>query len=340
MADFATEDVRDMAALTALEPDWWDLWARSATATPFQSPAWLLAWWRAFAPGELAVIAVRGAGRLVGLAPLYCEAGVRGRRLLPIGISLSDYLDVLVDPEGSPAVREVLAAAIGRSRMSWQTWELTDLPSDAEALQLPCPPSCRDQTEAAESCPVLALPSEPTAWREAVPSRKLRDLRLACHRANRRGGFSWATADAGSAQEMLTRLIAFHGARWRSRDEPGVLADPRVRGFHAAALPRLLRAGIARLYTLFIGGEAVGVYYGFLHRKRAYAYLTGFDPAFGHESPGTILLGHAIEQAAREGACEFHMLRGRERYKYQWGARDRLNQRRIFERTSSYAFAL
>jgi CelD/BcsL family acetyltransferase involved in cellulose biosynthesis len=340
MVGFTTEDVSDTAALTALEPDWWDLWARSTTATPFQSPAWLLAWWRAFLPGELAVIAVRDAGRLVGLAPFYVETGAYGGRLLPIGISLSDYLDVLVDPDCAPAVRGVLAAALGRSRISWQIWELTDLPSDAEALQLPCPPSCWDRTEAAESCPVLTLPREPTAWCEAVPSRKQRDLRMAQHRANRRGDIFWATADAGSAQEMLVRLIAFHGARWRSRDEPGVLADPRVRDFHATVLPGLLRAGVARLYTLFIGGEAVGVYYGFVHRWRAYAYLTGFDPAFGHESPGTILLGHAIEQAAREGACEFHMLRGRERYKYQWGARDRLNQRRVFERTSSYACAL
>jgi hypothetical protein len=41
---------------------------------------------------------------------------------------------------------------------------------------------------------------------------------------------------------------------------------------------------------------------------------------------------HAIEQALREGAREFHFLRGQEAYKYGWGAVDRWNQRRSFRR--------
>jgi CelD/BcsL family acetyltransferase involved in cellulose biosynthesis len=36
-----------------------------------------------------------------------------------------------------------------------------------------------------------------------------------------------------------------------------------------------------------------------------------------------VLVGCAIEAAAEEGAREFDFLRGREAYKYRWGARDR-----------------
>jgi CelD/BcsL family acetyltransferase involved in cellulose biosynthesis len=39
------------------------------------------------------------------------------------------------------------------------------------------------------------------------------------------------------------------------------------------------------------------------------------------------MIGHAIEQAVIEEATEFSFLRGREKYKYQWGAVDRWNTR-------------
>src|SRR3954449_11722497 len=98
----ATGVVREIAALEQLAPEWEALWRRTPSATPFQSPAWLIPWWHAFAPGALFVITVRQAGRLIGLAPFYIEHGDLGRRVLPIGISISDYLDVLLDPECAP----------------------------------------------------------------------------------------------------------------------------------------------------------------------------------------------------------------------------------------------
>ncbi|TIU68745.1 MAG: glycosyl transferase, partial [Mesorhizobium sp.] len=95
MGGLCTEIIRDARAFEDLEPHWWRLWRRTISATPFQSPAWLIPWWRTFAPGDLAAIAVWSGDALAGLAPLYVERHDRGQRLLPIGISLSDYLDIL-----------------------------------------------------------------------------------------------------------------------------------------------------------------------------------------------------------------------------------------------------
>src|SRR5579872_5078698 len=70
--------------LTALEPAWWDLWRRTPSATPFQSPAWLIAWRQAFAPGPLRVGAVFDEARLVALFPFYAEEPGRHPRLMPL----------------------------------------------------------------------------------------------------------------------------------------------------------------------------------------------------------------------------------------------------------------
>jgi CelD/BcsL family acetyltransferase involved in cellulose biosynthesis len=89
---------------------------------------------------------------------------------------------------------------------------------------------------------------------------------------------------------------------------------------------------LLRFYLLRFDGAAAAGFYGFSHGRRGYSYLTGFDPAFGFESPGALLLAHAVEEAIAEDAREFHFLRGREDYKYEWGAIDRWNCRRSFRR--------
>jgi CelD/BcsL family acetyltransferase involved in cellulose biosynthesis len=337
MSALACREIHDPADLHGLAPAWWDLWRGCPPATPFQSPAWLLPWWQAFAPGELCVVAVQAGERLVGLAPFYLETGAQGRRLLPLGMSVSDYLDVLVAP--GTAAGEALAEWMAATDIPWESCEWADLAPDAAALRLPGPARCEDVLQASEACPVLPLPADPAAFEHSLSSRKRHHLRTAWNRARRRGEVAPARADAATAGDLFCALRRLHGLRWMRSGEPGVLSDPRVVRFHQAAVPLLLEAGLLRLYALRIAGEIVAVHYGMICRDRAYAYLTGFDPAYAFESPSAILLGHAIAEAIREGAREFHMLRGREAYKYSWGAADRWNRRRIFRRSAPYARA-
>src|SRR3546814_5097284 len=107
-----------------------------------------------------------------------------------------------------------------------------------------------------------------------------------------------------------------------------------VRRFHREAAAGFLSLGVLRLYAVRIADRLVAVYYGFVHHGRAYAYLSGFDPSYERQSFGTLVVGHAIAEAVREGLTEFHFLRGGEAYKYAWGARDRVNAQRSEEHTS------
>jgi glycosyltransferase involved in cell wall biosynthesis len=58
-------EIDSLRGLEALHAEWVRLWARARGATPFQSPAWLLAWWRQFGEGRLLTLTCRvgeGAG--------------------------------------------------------------------------------------------------------------------------------------------------------------------------------------------------------------------------------------------------------------------------------------
>jgi CelD/BcsL family acetyltransferase involved in cellulose biosynthesis len=282
----------------------------------------------------LCAVAVRaGGGALVGLAPFYVEESAEGRRLLPLGISISDYLDVLLRPDLAEAAGGALARCLARE--TWESWELPELRAGAAAWHIPCPRQCRCVDADSSVCTTLTLPGG--AMMPALPPGKRGKIRLARNRAARMGAVAFASADTGNLAVLLDALLRLHGARWASRGEAGVLADERVVRFHRAAAPRLLAADLLRLHALRIGGHPAAVFYGFHHRGRSYAYLTGFDPALAFASPGTLIVAHAIEAAAREGAREVDFLRGEEDYKRLWGAVPRRNAGRRFARIAADA---
>jgi len=328
------QTISDAGELAALAPQWWELWEHAPAATPFQSPAWLIPWWQAFAPGRLMTVAVWDDNKLVALAPLYLETGPLGHRLLPIGISLGDYLDILVDSSSDEAL-----GGIGWQLSRWKEWEtceLTCLAPGAAALSLPCPVGCKEAQESSDTCPVLYLSAQDgldAGTHPAIQARQRRKLRMARNRLSR--GPAWSIVDTGdlAASQWLDELIRLHTTRWTERREVGVLGGECVQTFHGSALSELIDRKIARLFALRIGGEVAGIYYGFCARGRAYAYIGGFDPRFAFFSPGTVLLGHAIEKALQEGIHEFHFLRGGEAYKYAWGAVDQHSIKRTFTRS-------
>lgn len=322
--------IREAHELAALQPQWWELWRRAA-APPFLSPAWLLPWWQVFHPGELHSVAVSHGPRLIALALLYCDRG----RLLPVGIALSDYLDVLVDSAEAQAL-PALAQGV-RELPDWEECSLEELPPGAAALAMPAPDGCGDAARPQSACPVLPLPRSIERLGTVIPAQRLRKLRMARHRAERRGGFAIENVGSEGLGRFLRELVRLHRARWQDKGGSEALRGGLVEDFLAATTPQLAASGLGRLALLHLGGRCAGAYYGLSSGPRAYAWLAGFDPEFSYESPGSLLIAHAIESAVGEGCAEFHFLRGRERYKYEWGAVDRWSVRRLLSREIGHA---
>jgi CelD/BcsL family acetyltransferase involved in cellulose biosynthesis len=321
------EEISTTAGLEALRPEWLELWDRTAAATPFQSPGWLLPWWRWFGNDGLLALALRSRGRLVGLVPLYVHRDGGLRKLLPLGIGVSDYLDPLLETDDADAVLRHLGQRADR----FDRIDLENLRPGSPLLEASAPGGWRAHAHAGEPCPVLALPEPGPPLAKAVP--RLAKLPYYLRRAERLGAAALELASAGTLGEFLGALFELHGARWQERGEGGVLADPTVRAFHREAAECLLASGRLRLHGLRVDGRLVAVFHGFADRSRLHAYLGGFDPAVPHPGLGALMIGHAVQAAAREGLREFHFLRGREAYKYAWGATDRPSWGRRLEPT-------
>ncbi len=312
--------------LTALEPSWSALAQSAPLATPFQSPEWLLPWWRQFGTGRPVVAAVHAGEQLVGLLACTVLDEPPQRKLLPMGAGISDYLDALLAPDAPPGCVDLLLQAVLEGAGNVTSCDFADLPPGAALRDVAAPPGWRMEAGVGSPCPVLALPAAAGDLRHAIPAGIHRKLRMNRHRAERSGGWTHEFGDTDLA-DRLDALARLHGARWDARGEPGgVFADPRVLVFIKEAAPGLQRSGILRLHGLRFGTDLVACCMALKSAQgRLLLYLSGFDQAHAFRSPGTILLGGIIENAIADGCREIDFLRGGESYKHAWGAIDRFN---------------
>ncbi len=318
------------ADLRALAPAWRALWRRVPGTTPFQHPAWQLAWWSQFAGQRLTIGVLRRNGVLAGLLPAYVlDEG----KLLPLGAGLSDCLDALIAPDAPGDAAERLLGTVLAQAGEVTVCDLIDLPPGSPLRVCTPPLGWRARLHAADPCPVLGLPRPGADLRTCVPASSHRKLRMNRHRAERAGGWSLELAVPETLAGVLGCVLDMHTARWTARGEPGgVLSDPRVSATLIAAAPGLLDDGALRAAVLRIGGTPAAGCVALLTQDRLMLYLGGFAADHAHCSPGSLLLAALAEQAAAEGRSELHFLRGAEAYKYAWGATDRHNATRRFLR--------
>lgn len=327
-APLTLEELTSIGELERLRPEWSALAGRCPWTTVFQLPEWQLPWWRHLGGGELRAIALRLGGRLVGFAPLFVHGFPwQPRELSLLATGVSDYEDFLLEPEIAASGVNVIFERLTSAGAAWRTCAIQEVRSISPLLEPVLPASLTHQLTPGSSCPVLQLPAAMDELLARLSGRFRRKLRMVRHRLERAGDFRYVLADADTAPDLMSALFRLHQQRWTARNEPGVLADPRLGAFHADVAAGMLAAGMLRLYALQLNGQTAAVFYGFAYAGRMYSYLTGIDPSAGYYSPGTNLLHHVITEAVTEGVGEFDMLRGEEAYKYLWGAVPRQNQR-------------
>lgn len=306
--------------LAALAPQWEALWRRSADATPFQSPQWLLPWFRHFGSGgELTCIVNRNNDELTTLAPLYVLRDDDESLGMLLGSGISDYCDLLGDAAGVfESLREI----------NCQMWDLQQLRPTSPLVAAALPDGWSDMVSDHDACPVLSIEGAGAQLENLISTHFRKKIRYYRRAMARGGSVRVDAATAENLDELLDALFVLHAKRWQQRGLPGVLADETTQQFHREVARGLLDAGALRMYATRIDDRVAAVFYGFAHARTVYYYLSGYEPALEKLSVGTLIVAHAIEEAVRDGAVMFDFLRGAEEYKYAWGAKDRVNRHR------------
>ena len=317
-AHLSTEVLDKPEALERIAAEWRSIWIRDKTATPFQHPDWLIPWTRhLWSGGKLRVLAIRENTRLVAVVPFFLWGfGSNRVTLSALGSGISDYPDITCSDSLTPTseLRENIRDWI-RGDSEWDICDFQDLRPSSLLFE--------DAARAEPTvCPVLSLENTIEAQLAQADANLRRSVRTAEKRLRATGRVEFVRADCHNCEALLDRLFELHTGRWLERGESGMFSTAALRTFHGEVVRRFSEAGTLRLYGLLVNGECIAVQYNFAAKGRVYAYQAGFDPAWAHSSPGTVVLAHSIEDAIRERAREFDFLRRAEDFKYAWGAHD------------------
>ncbi|MDB5038807.1 MAG: glycosyl transferase [Bacteriovoracaceae bacterium] len=313
--------LRTTAELESIASEWLELWRSLPNSTPFQSPQWLLPWWRTFGSDSLLTLEIRLSGVLMALAPLYIYADGSVRRLLFLGTGNSDYLDLLISPAlDRNEFNHHLNEFLFEHDSLWDVADFQQIQEHSLTAFMNTPDEFERSIFVQSYCPLLKLDR---ISKYAMKKLEYYERRLSCQ-----GNLGIQLVSAKEhLNDALSRFFDLHSAQWQAKGLRGVLDNERVRNFHRLVATNLNETGHLRFYELKVNGISIAYVYGFQHARRFYSYLGGVDPDWTRFSVGSQLIGHAIRESLREDCAAFDFLRGREAYKYFWGAEDTMNYR-------------
>ena len=325
----AVETITEVEAFRDLREEWTLLLARSDADCLFLTWEWLHTWWTHLAAGRrLFIVAVRSGGELIGVAPLAVSAGRRAGlaplsslTFLGTGSVGSDYLDVIVARGREAEAYDGLARCLADQPFALHLAQLHRGSSATVGLagrlaRL----GWRCTERATDRCPFIAL--QGVSWGSYLATLD------GHHRSNwkrRRANLDKAFAmrferveTEDQRAEALGVFFALHGRRWEGRGGSTAFYSASLREFHESWTRVALDRGWLRFFLMCLDGRPVGAIYGFRYRGTFGFYQTGFDPGYARHGIGQVMIGLSIKSAIDEGAEEYDLLHGTERYKFDW----------------------
>ena len=329
MAAITVETITDAATFRDLRDEWTDLLDRSPADCLFLTWEWLYTWWTHLGTGRrLFIVTVRRGGELIAIAPLAISAGRRASlaplsslTFLGTGSVGSDYLDVIVARDREAEAYEGLARCLAAQPFALHLAQIHRGTSATVALagrlaRL----GWRCAERPADRCPFI--PIQDRSWDAYLASldghhRSNWKRRLANLGKTFAMRFERVETD-GQRAEALAAFLALHDRRWEGRGGSTAFYSDALRKFHEAWTSVALGRGWLRFFLMRLDGRPVGAIYGFRYRGTFGFYQTGFDPAYARHGIGQVMIGLSIKSAIEEGADEYDLLHGTERYKSDW----------------------
>lgn len=310
------EVIDKYSRLDEIEREWSAFAEKVQSLTPFQSPEWLLTWWRHFGSGELRVFLLRDDG-IVAVIPCFLHQWNGRKQLTLVGSGISDYLEPAIAPERQAEVIDCLR----RYLIETDDWDICDWQDLDGTTPFAALAAAQEDTPCAE---IQLRGAFEEYWAKRGKDLR-RNLRRYGERADKMGASEFAVADESALIEDLIRL---HGVRWQKQGEAGMIAANNSAEFLRDIAREFERLHILRVFSVRFRGELAAISVGFLYKSKLYSYLSAFDPEYEILGFGRRLLHDSLRDAYEQGYKAWNFCRGEEPYKISFGA-ERIGKRRL-----------
>ena len=205
------ETITSYEELERIEPLWTDLWRRDPSATPFQSPQWVLPWFRHFGSGEVLALAARQNGSLDAFASFFIlrdDDDPSESLGMLIGSGNSDYLDLLTT---APSHANEILARIGDADCAM--WDLQQLRASSPLLTAQPPAHREDLIEPQDDCLVASIDGAGDELQHLTSTHFRKKLRYYRRALAREGAVTIETPTTESLDKFMDALYELHAAR-------------------------------------------------------------------------------------------------------------------------------
>jgi len=292
----------------------------------FQTPTWAIAWWSTI--GNRPQTQVRfwrdSSGKLTAVASR-SMVSERLHRHIPIpipyntntgtGAGGADDAGWCTDGTPNPQLIDWMTESSGLRPALLQNVDIDSVDGlDGEVL---------GQTV----CPRLDI----AAFRDAsIGSSKLRKQVRYNRERLAKDGVELVWHPPGSVTpELLDSLVALHNERRDMMGDATTFTSERLALHRALSARSSATVGTAAIEARK-DGNSVAILYGLRCGSTFSYYQSGWDPALAQFSVGSVLIGESIVRAGENGADVYDFLRGPEKYKYRFGAVDRVDVDLLF----------
>ncbi|MFQ6039160.1 MAG: GNAT family N-acetyltransferase, partial [Candidatus Aminicenantales bacterium] len=180
--------------------------------------------------------------------------------------------------------------------------------------------------------PVVSLASSYASYLEGLGKKARHEIRRKLRKIKSRKDIRLRRIGEPQAlQRALPVFIELH--RREGPEKQAFWKAAGMEDFFLTATLSLAEEAKAFLDVLEAGDRMIAGLLSFRETDVVFLYNVAFDREFSSLSPGIALFHHVIQQAISEGATSVDFLKGREKYKYDFGAKDSTIYRLILKRT-------
>jgi CelD/BcsL family acetyltransferase involved in cellulose biosynthesis len=239
--------------------------------------------------------------------PLCHAAGPFARWRIPGAAEVFEPGDALCrDPKAAASLAQFLAAQSRPVELHRVPADSALIPALSEAMK------GRGWVTVRPATPTPYIPLD-ESWIDAesrFSSRRRSDFRRAARRAGEFGtvSFEMLAPDTGQFDALFDEAVAIEARSWKAAAGTAIACDSVKEAFFRCYFRAACERREFRVAFLRVDGRAVAMQLAVEWAGRYWLYKIGYDEAYARCSPGTLLMLHALGEAARRGLTGFELM--------------------------------
>jgi CelD/BcsL family acetyltransferase involved in cellulose biosynthesis len=326
-------------AFDDLKSAWDAAYTADYHAQIFLSWPWLRGLVQSFSSNNWLVLACKpnNNSSYIGFFPLRMENVTHSHRLGQIrklhmaGNPFADYTGFVCLPQSEEKVIATFAMFIQR-QLKWERFLLKDVadPRLDVFLRYFSRKKYIIQETDSTSCPYIHLPDSWSQYEENFISSSLRkNIKKYTRKMSKLSNFRISHIQQSNFELQVNTLLSLWQSRWGKKPE-------YILNRYREIFRRCFENNHLWLPILWDGTTPISGMASFVdYQKRVFSnYINAFNAEYAKISPGTVIVGYGIRYAIENGFKVFDFLRGKEEYKFSFGAKERFSRNLTITRRS------